>query len=273
MPLVMGILNVTPDSFSDGGRYRDCESALAHARALIKAGANIIDIGGESTRPGAVSVEAAEEMARVLPVIEKLARESDVTISIDTRKADVMIAAVGAGARMINDVSALTYDANSLTAAASLGVPVVLMHAKGTPQDMQKDPRYDDVVGEVYEYLRVRIEAAEAAGIARAKLIVDPGIGFGKTLGHNLALLREIGRFHELGCPLLVGVSRKNFLSQLAGGYVPVSERLSGSLACALWLATQGVNILRVHDVGETVQALGVWAALDTTDGVLPVSG
>jgi dihydropteroate synthase len=256
--LVMGIVNVTPDSFSDGGRYLDSGAAIAHALKLESEGADVLDIGGESTRPGAEQVDAEEECRRVLPVIAAIASRTRIPVSIDTRKADVMLRAADAGARIINDVSALTYDPGSLAAAAKTGLPVILMHAQGDPRTMQDDPRYDDVVLDVYDWLEARVAACEQAGIPRERLIVDPGIGFGKTLAHNLSLLAGLSIFHGLGCTVLLGASRKTFIGKLLG--VPPAERLPGSLAAALIGADQGVQIVRVHDVAATRQALAVWA-------------
>jgi dihydropteroate synthase len=268
-PRIMGIVNVTPDSFSDGGRWLAPEAAVAHALELEAEGADILDIGGESTRPGAEPVGVEEELARVLPVIEALARKAQAPISVDTRNAEVMRRAADAGARIVNDVSALAHDPNSLRVAAELGLPVVLMHALGDPRTMQLDPRYDDVVLDVYDWLEARISACEAAGISRARLIVDPGIGFGKTLAHNLALLGALGMFHGLGCPILLGASRKSFIGRLAGGARPgqgpalrPDQRVPGSIAAALLGAAQGVQILRVHDVAATCRALAVWEAV-----------
>jgi len=273
-PRLMGVVNVTPDSFSDGGRWLDPEAAVAHALQLEAEGADILDIGGESTRPGAAPVGVEEELARVLPVIEALARKAQAPISIDTRNAEVMRRAAKAGARIVNDVAALAHDPNSLRVAADLGLPVVLMHAQGDPRTMQLDPRYDDVVLDVYDWLEARISVCEAAGIPRARLIVDPGIGFGKTLAHNLALLASLGIFHGLGCSILLGASRKSFIGRLTGGGIPaqglgpgpgpvqsLDRRMPGSLAAALLGAAQGVHILRVHDVAATRQALAVWEA------------
>jgi len=264
-PLVMGILNVTPDSFSDGGRFVDPARALAQAQAMIAAGADIIDVGGESTRPGARPVWEEEERERILPVIEALA-DAAVPVSVDTRHARVMEAALDAGAAMVNDVSALTHDPDSLAVVAARDCPVVLMHARGEPQRMQDNPAYEDVLTEVFAYLDARIRACEAAGIARERLIVDPGIGFGKTLRHNLTLLNGLAALHALGAPLLVGVSRKRFIGALAREEVP-ARRLAGSLAAALAAVDKGVQILRVHDVAETVQALAVHQGL--IDGLL----
>jgi len=266
-PLVMGIVNVTPDSFSDGGAWADREGAVAHAGAMVAQGADILDIGGESTRPGAANVPEAVEIARTIPVIAAL-RAGGITtpISIDTRKASVARAAVAAGADMVNDVSALGYDPAMADTLAALGVPVCLMHAQGTPQTMQADPRYDDVLAEVFAHLAARMEAAHAAGIARSRLIVDPGIGFGKTAAHNLTLLQGLARFHALGAPVLLGASRKRFIGTLSGVEV-ADQRLAGSLAVALHAAAQGAQVIRVHDVAETVQALALWRALTTETG------
>ncbi len=255
---VMGIVNVTPDSFSDGGRHFDTGAAIAHALQLEAEGADILDIGGESTRPGAAPVDTEEECRRVLPVIEAVVKQGRVPVSIDTRKAEVMRRAAGAGARIINDVSALTHDPGSLAAAQATRLPIILMHAQGDPRTMQDDPRYDDVVLDVYDWLEARVTACEQAGIPRERLIVDPGIGFGKTLAHNLSLLSALSIFHGLGCAVFLGASRKTFIGKLLG--VPPAERLPGSLAAALIGADQGVQIVRVHDVAATRQALAVWA-------------
>lgn len=260
-PRVMGILNATPDSFSDGGRHAGVQEAVAHAEAMAAAGADIIDIGGESTRPGAEPVPTEEEARRVLPVIEALAtRGFDRPLSIDTRKASVARAALAAGARLFNDVSALTHDPESLPVAAASGAAVCLMHAQGDPRTMQKAPRYENVLLDVYDHLEARIAAAEAAGIPRARILVDPGIGFGKTMEHNLALLRGIALFHALGCPILLGVSRKGFIGVIGNAQDP-ADRAPGSIALGLAALGQGVQILRVHDVAETVQAVALWRA------------
>ena len=259
-PRIMGILNVTPDSFSDGGRFAAPERALARAREMAAAGADLIDIGGESTRPGAGTVPEAEEIARTAPVIGALSGQLELPISIDTRKGAVARAALQAGAAMVNDVSALGFDPQLAGVVAEGGVPVCLMHARGTPETMQDDPRYDDVLLDVYDALAARIAAAEAAGIRRERIIVDPGIGFGKTLQHNLALLRGIALFHGLGCPVLLGASRKSFIGRLSGE-AAAGRRLAGSLAVALAAMAQGVQIVRVHDVAETVQARALWLA------------
>jgi dihydropteroate synthase len=254
---IMGVVNVTPDSFSDGGRYLAADAAIAHGLQLEAEGADILDIGGESTRPGAEPIGIEDECQRVLPVIEGLAARARVPLSIDTRNAEVMRRAVQSGARIINDVSALGHDPQSLEVAAATGVPVVLMHAQGDPRTMQRNPVYDDVVLDVYDALEARIEACEKAGIPRERLVVDPGIGFGKTLAHNLALLGALSIFHGLGCAVLLGASRKSFIGKLTGAQA--DDRLPGSLAAALLGAAQGVQILRVHDVAATRQALAVW--------------
>ena len=260
-PRVMGIVNVTPDSFSDGGAHDTTEAAIAHALRLAEAGADLLDIGGESTRPGADEVSVDEELRRVIPVIEGLARATAVPISIDTSKPEVMRAAVAAGAGMINDVYGLRRE-GALEAAAALGVPVVLMHMQGEPRVMQAAPDYDDVVGDVHRFLAERIFSAEMAGIARRHIVVDPGFGFGKTTAHNMALLARFARFLELGVPLLAGLSRKRSIGELTGRDVP-GERVAGSVAAHLIAAQRGARILRVHDVGETVDALKIWAAVD----------
>lgn len=260
-PQVMGILNVTPDSFSDGGRHAGDPGRAAEAGlAMIEAGAAILDVGGESTRPGAQPVPVEEEIARVVPVIARLAK-AGAKVSIDTRKAAVMAAALDAGAVLVNDVSALTYDPEARALVAARQCPVVLMHHQGAPETMQANPVYGDVLAEVYAWLEARIAACEAAGVRRANILVDPGIGFGKTPAHNLALIRGLSRFHDLGCALVLGASRKRLIGTLAGE-APVEKRLGGSIALALAGAGQGVQFLRVHDVEETVQALRIWAAL-----------
>ena len=260
-PQAMAILNVTPDSFSDGGRHGDDPAAAAEAGSrMLEAGAALLDVGGESTRPGAATVWEGDEVARVVPVIERLSR-AGAAVSIDTRKAAVMAAALDAGAALVNDVSALTWDDQAAGLVAARGCPVVLMHHQGTPGTMQKNPSYRDVLLEVYDWLAARIAAAEAAGIARSRLLVDPGIGFGKTLRHNLAVLNGLSLFHGLGCPLVLGASRKRFIGALSGE-APVEQRLGGSVAVALVGAAQGVQLLRVHDAVETVQALRLWRGL-----------
>jgi dihydropteroate synthase len=260
-PRIMGVVNVTPDSFSDGGLLADAGAAVAHGLALAEAGADILDIGGESTRPSAEPVGLGEELDRVIPVIEGLqAAGCPALVSIDTRKAAVARAALEAGAVMFNDVSALTYDQRS-PAVAATAPAVCLMHAQGDPRTMQENPRYGDVLLDVYDFLELRIAAAGAEGVDRARVVVDPGIGFGKTLGHNLALIRRLSLFHGLGCAVMLGVSRKRFIGVLAG--VGEAHRLApGSVAAGLAGLAQGVQILRVHDVAETRQALEVWRAI-----------
>ena len=259
-PQVMGIINATPDSFSDGGQFADARAAAEAGMMMAAAGAALIDVGGESTRPGAKDVWEGDEIERVLPVIHQLAA-GGTAVSVDTRKAAVIEAALGAGARLVNDVSALTFDDRSVEVVAAAGVPVVLMHHQGDPQSMQDAPRYDDVLVEVYHWLDQRIAAAETAGIARTNILVDPGIGFGKSLAHNLTLLNGLALFHGLGCPIVVGASRKRMIGALSNE-APADQRLSGSLALALKAADQGVQMIRVHDVPETVQALKVWRGL-----------
>ena len=265
-PRVMGVVNVTPDSFSDGGQLLDSQAAIDHARQLEDAGADILDIGGESTRPGADAVSLDEERQRVLPVIEALAGKVDALLSIDTRKAAMMDEAVGAGADIVNDVSALSFDQEALQTVADLNVPVILMHALGDPKTMQDDPVYDDVLLDVFDYLEARVEACLRAGISRDKMMIDPGIGFGKTLEHNLALLSGLSLFHGLGVPVLVGASRKRFVGTITG-VENAAERVAGSIGAALAAVGQGAQILRVHDVAETKQALAVWQA--ATQGVV----
>lgn len=264
-PRLMGILNVTPDSFSDGGRFFDPGAALAQAGAMARA--DILDIGGESTRPGAATVPEAEEINRTAPVIAAIRNRFSGPLSIDTRKAGVARAALAAGADMLNDVSALGFDAAMAPLAAETGVPVCLMHAQGTPDVMQKAPQYEDVLLDVYDALAALVARAEAAGIAREALIVDPGIGFGKTMAHNLTLLAGLSLFHGLGCAVLLGASRKRFIGTLSGvepAVEPADGRLPGSLAVALAAVTQGVQIVRVHDIAETRQALTLWQAATT---------
>jgi len=252
----MGVVNVTPDSFSDGGRYLAHDAAIAHARRLAADGAHIIDIGGESTRPGAAPVSQDEELARVLPVLEAL---GDRCVSVDTRRPAVMQAVLDAGASMINDVQALQA-AGALEAVREAKCAVCLMHMKGEPATMQQEPHYDDVVGELKEFLRQRVTAAEAAGIARERIVVDPGFGFGKTAAHNLTLLKRLAEFADLGVPLLAGLSRKSTIGKLTGR--PAGERLAGSLAMALIALQGGATILRVHDVKETRDLIAVWEAV-----------
>lgn len=257
-PLVMGIVNVTPDSFSDGGHHLQRDAAIAHAQQLIAEGADILDIGGESTRPGAQPVGVQEELDRVLPVIGAL-RGISVPVSIDTCKPQVMREAIAAGAQMVNDIDALQ-DAAALNAVAAGDAAVCLMHKQGTPQNMQQQPRYRDVVAEVSGFLRERIAAAEAAGIARERIVADPGFGFGKTLAHNLGLLRELGQLRDLGVPVLAGLSRKSMLGAITGQ--DVNHRVSASVAAALIAVQRGAAIVRVHDVRATVDALKIWNAV-----------
>jgi len=259
-PQVMGIVNVTPDSFSDGGRFADAAAAVAAGTDMASEGAAIIDVGGESTRPGAKPVWEGDEIERIVPVIRQLAA-GGAAVSADTRKADVMTAALDAGARMINDVSALTYDDRSAGVIAAAGVPIIVMHHQGAPETMQDDPRYDDVLVEIYQWFEQRIEAAQAAGIARDKILIDPGFGFGKNVGHNLELMNGLALFHSLGCPLVIGASRKRTIGALSGE-APADRRLGGSIAFALKAVEQGAQLIRVHDVFETVQALKIWRGL-----------
>ena len=260
-PRVMGIVNVTPDSFSDGGAHDNTEAAVAHGLQLVAEGADLLDIGGESTRPGAAPVPLEEELRRVVPVIERLARETALPISIDTSKPEVMRAAVAAGAGMLNDVYALRRE-GALDTAAALGMPVVLMHMQGEPGSMQDTPHYDDVVAEVHRFLVDRMFSAEMAGIAKKNLVIDLGFGFGKTTDHNMILLARSARFLELGVPMLAGLSRKRSIGELTGREAP-RERVAGSVAAHLIAAQRGATILRVHDVAATVDALKVWAAVD----------
>lgn len=259
-PLVMGIINVTPDSFSDGGRHLLRDAALRHAQQLIEEGADILDVGGESTRPGAVRLGVQQELERIMPVLEGL-RGISVPVSVDTRKPEVMRAAVAAGVSMINDVEALQ-DPDALQVVAESQAAVCLMHKQGDPHHMQAQPRYQNVVTEVAEFLRTRVVAAEAAGIARARIVVDPGFGFGKTLEHNLALLRDLGKFTELDVPLLAGLSRKSMLGTITGQ--DARHRLHASVAAAVLAVERGAHIVRVHDVRATVDALKVWQAVNS---------
>ena len=257
---VMGILNTTPDSFSDGGRWTDRDQALRHAVEMTRAGADIIDVGGESTRPGAVEVPVAEEIDRVAPVVESIVSETGLPVSVDTSKPEVMQAAVRAGAGMVNDVYALRR-AGALEMAARLAVPVCLMHMQGKPRDMQRNPAYEDVVGEVRDFLLARARRCEAAGIPSDRIVIDPGFGFGKSLDHNLELFRSIPRLRETGYPVLVGISRKSMLGALTGR--GVEDRLAASVAAAVLAARAGAAVLRVHDVAATVDALKVLNAVD----------
>ncbi len=269
-PRLMGIVNVTPDSFSDGGAHFDANMAVAHGLALAADGADILDIGGESTRPGAEPVTETEEIRRIVPVIAGLRARSEVRISIDTRNAQVMREAVAAGADIINDVSALMHDPLAVETAAELGVPVVLMHAQGDPRTMQTAPAYDDVVLDVFDFLEARVEACCRAGIPREHLVLDPGIGFGKTLEHNLALMAGLSIFHGLGLPILLGASRKRFIGTLTGVEIP-ADRTHGSVGAALSAAAQGAQIIRVHDIAATKAALTVFQACN--DGRATAAG
>jgi dihydropteroate synthase len=259
-PQVMGIVNATPDSFSDGGQFADSTAAAEAGARMAGDGAAIIDVGGESTRPGAQAVWEGDEEERVVPVVRQLA-SGGAAVAVDSRKASVMEAALAAGARLINDVSALTFDPRAAGVAAAAGVPVVLMHHQGDPQTMQDNPRYGDVLVEVYDWLEQRIAAAEEAGIARDKILIDPGFGFGKSVAHNLELMNGLALFHSLGCPIVLGASRKRTIGALSNE-APADQRLAGSITFALKAVEQGAQIVRVHDVPETVQALKVWRGL-----------
>ena len=258
VPRVMGILNVTPDSFSDGGKYSSFERAEKHLKSMIFDGADIIDIGGESTRPGAVEVEISEEISRVIPIIEKMAKEISVPISVDTRKSEVARLAVFNGAALVNDVSGLTFDRKMSDFCIKQNIPICIMHSQGLPKTMQDKPTYQDVCLDIYDFLSEQIEKLVKLGIKRKNIIIDPGIGFGKTLKHNVDLLRRISLFHGLGVPILIGVSRKKFIKTIAG-LEENEDRVSGSLSVALNARSQGVQIFRVHDVKETVQAMKLW--------------
>ncbi len=263
-PLLMGVVNVTPDSFYDGGRYAAADAAIAHGLKLRDQGAHILDVGGESTRPGAGPVAESVELERVLPVIEALSAAGAV-VSVDTRHPGVMTQATAAGAKLINDIAALTHP-GAMEAAAQSGAAVILMHSNADPRTMQDAPNFDDVVLNVYDYLEARIDACEAAGISRENLIADPGIGFAKTPDHNADLLSALAMFHGLGVPLLLGISRKSFIGHFSDGEA-AEDRLPGSLAAALWGTAQGAAILRVHDIAETRQALNIW---QTCSGAAP---
>lgn len=262
-PQVMGILNVTPDSFSDGGRFNHLDAALRHAEAMVRAGATLIDIGGESTRPGAPPVSVQEELERVCPAVEVIARELDVIISVDTSTAVVMREAARLGAGLLNDVRSLQRP-GALEAAAASGLPVCLMHMRGEPGNMQDDPQYPDIYTEVHDFLVERMVVCEAAGIPRERIVLDPGFGFAKTLEHNLGLFRQLERLHEFGLPLLVGVSRKSMIGKVLDR--PVGERLYGSLALAALAVAKGAQIVRVHDVAETVDVVRMIAAVEWAD-------
>jgi len=263
-PRIMGIVNVTPDSFADGGAHDNTDQAVAHALALAGQGADILDVGGESTRPGAAEVSVQEELRRVIPVIERLARETSLPISIDTSKPEVMRAAVAAGAGFINDVFALRRE-GAVEAAAELGVPVCLMHMQGEPSSMQDAPHYEDVVAEVHSFFTQRLFACEMAGITKKKLLIDPGFGFGKSLEHNLRLLRQLSRFVELGVPVMAGLSRKGMIGKLTGR--ELGDRVVGSAVAALIAVQNGAQIVRVHDVAATADALNVWLAVAAQPG------
>jgi dihydropteroate synthase len=258
-PLIMGVVNITPDSFSDGGRFLSAQAAIDQATRLMQEGAAILDIGAESTRPGARAVSEDEELARLMPVLEAI-RELPVPVSVDTRRAGVMRAALSSGASMINDIEALTLP-GTLKAVAASECAVCLMHKQGDPATMQQDPRYEDVVAEVSAYLAARMAAAEGAGVAHERIVVDPGFGFGKTVAHNLALLRNLRRLAPKGTPVLAGLSRKSMLGAITGR--PVEDRLAGSVAAALLAAQHGATILRVHDVAATRDALALWRAVE----------
>ncbi len=264
-PRLMGILNVTPDSFSDGGQHHVASKALNHALDMARNGADMIDIGGESTRPGSITVPVEAEIARVEPVIKALRTELRVPMSIDTRKLEVAKVAVLEGAALVNDVSGLTYDPKLAHFCADNDLPVCIMHAQGNPETMHHDPRYEDVLLDVFDFLAAQLVMLEELGIPRSRVIVDPGIGFGKTIQHNLTLLNGISLFHGLGCPILLGVSRKGFIGRISGAN-PASARMPGSVAVALGAAAQGVQIMRVHDVAETAQALALWRAVTVGD-------
>lgn len=263
-PQVMGILNVTPDSFSDGGKHNGLDAALRHAEAMISAGATIIDVGGESTRPGAAEVSTEEELERVVPIVELIARYFDVWISVDTSKAEVITASAQAGATLINDIRSLR-EPGALEAAAQSGLPICLMHMQGDPKTMQHKPVYTDVVAEVDSYLTSQIERCTSAGIDKSRLLIDPGFGFGKNLEHNYQLLAHLAHFHHFGLPLLVGMSRKSMIGQLLK--VGPTQRVTGSVACAVIAAMQGAHIIRVHDVKETVEAMRVVEATLSAKG------
>ncbi len=261
-PRLMGVVNVTPDSFSDGGDFLDAAIAIQHGLKLSDDGADILDVGGESTRPGSAPISIDEELARVIPVIEGLAGEGKL-ISIDTRHAEVMRQAISAGAKIVNDVTALTGDPDSMTVCADTGVNVVIMHMQGEPQTMQNNPTYDDAASDIMTYLRERVAMMEAAGIAHHKIAVDPGIGFGKNLDHNLRVLSELGDYADINLPVLLGVSRKSFITKIDRD-VPPKDRVGGSISAAIAGYARGVRLFRVHDVAETRQALAVWDAIET---------
>lgn len=262
-PRIMGILNVTPDSFSDGGRTQHIDAAARHAESLVSEGADLLDIGGESSRPGASPVSEADELRRVLPALEAIRAVTDIPISVDTAKAEVARQAIAAGAEIINDITALRGDPAMPRLIADSGAGVVLMHMAGTPATMQDNPFYQDVVREVYDMLARRVGALEQLGVGRERIAIDPGIGFGKTFEHNLLLLQHLPRFVNLGCAVLVGTSRKGFLGTIIGR--PVHERTAASVVSSLWACTRGASVVRVHDVGPMADALRVWKALEKT--------
>jgi dihydropteroate synthase len=261
VPRILGIINVTPDSFSDGGEAFAVDDAVRQGRAMIVAGADVLDVGGESTRPGAQPVTVEEEISRIKPVVQALAGEG-FTVSIDTRRALVMAAAIEAGASIVNDVTALTGDPDSLALASDSGLPVILMHMQGEPGTMQDNPQYDDAALEVFGYLKERVQICEAAGVKRDRIAVDPGIGFGKTLDHNLDILARLDIYRDLGCPVVLGASRKSFIRKISRGEA-AKDRVSGSLAAVLNALAKGVRLFRVHDVAETRQALAVSQAIE----------
>jgi dihydropteroate synthase len=262
-PLIMGVVNATPDSFSDGGHWFEADAAVRHARRLVADGADIIDVGGESTRPGAEPVGADEECRRVVPIIRTLAADG-LVVSVDTRRSAVMAAAIDAGACIVNDVTALTGDPKALPLVASSSVGVVLMHMQGDPRTMQVEPRYVDAPREIFDWLAARVARCREAGIAAGRIAVDPGIGFGKTVRHNVELLAGLSRYRDLGSAVVIGVSRKSFIARLSREEPP-DQRLAGSLAAALTAVARGADILRVHDVAATRQALAVWLAIEET--------
>jgi dihydropteroate synthase len=266
LPKIMGILNLTPDSFSDGGQFDSPDQAVARAKAMAAEGADLLDLGGESTRPGADLLSEEEEVRRTLPVIAALQGQGLPPVSIDTRKAAVAKAALLAGASLVNDVAALTFDPKLGPLVAAAKVPVCLMHAQGDPKTMQTLPTYDNVLLEVYDWLEKQIEYAESLGIARDQIVIDPGIGFGKTVEHNLALLRGVALFHSLGCPILIGASRKRFIGVIGNAQEP-AERVPGSIALAMAAVSQGVQFIRVHDIAATKQALRLWQAVTGASG------
>jgi dihydropteroate synthase len=261
VPRILGIINVTPDSFSDGSEAFAVDDAVRQGRAMIVAGADVLDVGGESTRPGAQPVTVEEEISRIKPVVQALAGEG-FTVSIDTRRALVMASAIEAGASIVNDVTALTGDPDSLALASDSGLPVILMHMQGEPGTMQDNPQYDDAALEVFGYLKERVQICEAAGVKRDRIAVDPGIGFGKTLDHNLDILARLDIYRDLGCPVVLGASRKSFIGKISRGEA-AKDRVSGSLAAVLNALAKGVRLFRVHDVAETRQALAVWQAIE----------